>query len=79
MNPYIGLLLQKGHITDPQLVLLLSRSVTEPAPEAAPKPGIWRSRVRWLLEEMKLLGGRPLPRDRFDDIDEPFPTLHGCS
>jgi len=33
--------------------------------------------VRWLGEELVLLGGRPVKADHLDDLDEPFPPLHG--
>ena len=77
MNIYQGLLFQSGHIADPKLALSLARSDTAtPAPAA--KSQTLADRVRWILEELVLLGGRPVSPQHFDDIDEPFPTLHPC-
>jgi hypothetical protein len=81
MNIYQGLLFQSGHIADPKLALSLAQS--EAASEAsvqATSAGAHTlaERLRWILEELVLLGGRPVSREHFDDIDEPFPALHPC-
>ena len=34
--------------------------------------------VRWLAEELVVLGGRPVSRAHLDDLEEPVPTLHPC-
>ena len=82
MNIYQGLLFQSGHIADPKLALSLARSdataKTTPAEPSAPRPHALADRLRWILEELVLLGGRPVSTQHLDDIDEPFPTLHPC-
>jgi len=87
MNLYAGLLFQGGYIADPKLAVMLAkeRPAAEPATDVdagrgpAPEPSQgWLSRAHWLLEELTLLGGRPVTRDHLDDLDEPFPTLHPC-
>jgi hypothetical protein len=71
-------LFSNGHIADPELALSLAGTdaATEPKqpPELQrhPNPG----RLRWLFEELVLLGGRPVSREHLDDLDEPFPQLH---
>ena len=83
MNLFHGLLFQSGHIADPELAIRLGRERRAEGPVAsAPPPATQRlrtSRLRWLLEEMVLLGGRPVSKHHNDDLDEPFPTLHPCS
>lgn len=34
--------------------------------------------LRWLAEELRLLGGRPVSPGHLDDINEPFPPVHPC-
>jgi len=80
MNPYHGLLFMHGHIADPKLAMSLGRSNATPAQiSPSPKPAShWLGRLRWLVEEFVLLGGRPVSRQHLDDIEEPFPPLHPC-
>lgn len=82
MNIYHDLLFQGGHIADAKLALTLVRAqdaaeatTTDSTPCA---PRTFAQRLRWLFEELALLGGRPLSRLHLDDLDEPFPTLHPC-
>ena len=81
MNLYQSLLFQNGHIADAKLALSLAQ--TEAADDAPTAPPLSHLRkrshgLRWVLEELVLLGGRPVSSQHFDDIDEPFPTLHPC-
>jgi hypothetical protein len=79
MNIYQGLLFQSGHIADPKLALSLARSEAETKTSGQPSPThTLAERLRWILEELVLLGGRPVSREHLDDLDEPFPTLHPC-
>lgn len=83
MNIYHGLLFQSGHIADPQLALRLGRAGERRETAASPSPPPVRhrrfARLRWLMEELVLLGGRPVSKSHVDDLDEPFPNLHPCS
>jgi hypothetical protein len=78
MNLYHGLLFQSGHIADAKLAISLARS-PESSPSTAGRPSTRSSvsaRLHWLLEELVLLGGRPVSKDRNDDLNDPFPPLH---
>ena len=85
MNIYHGLLFQSGYITDPKLALRLGRAAEPQAntrqvsqPSLPGRPRRLATGLRWLLEELVLLGGRPMSTCHHDDLDEPFPTLHPC-
>ncbi len=81
MNIYQSLLFQNGHIADAKLALSLVQTDTANDDAATPPPSRLRKRshgLRWVLEELVLLGGRPVSSQHLDDIDEPFPTLHPC-
>ncbi|HTA63959.1 MAG TPA: hypothetical protein VK753_00515 [Xanthomonadaceae bacterium] len=84
MNIFHGLLFQSGHIFDPKLAMRLGREreargqvASEPPPQKPTRPRPMRS-LRWLLEELVLLGGRPVSKHHVDDLEEPFPPLHPC-
>ena len=82
MNIYHDLLFQGGHIADAKLALTLAHAQNAAAAatiEVTPcTPRAFAQRLRWLFEELVLLGGRPVSTQHLDDIDEPFPTLHPC-
>jgi hypothetical protein len=85
MNLYTGLLFQSGHIADAKLAIRLAQSPSETVQQSSPSVVVGRAhrrsfseRVRWLVEELVLLGGRPVSNHHLDDIDEPFPPLHRC-
>lgn len=40
------------------------------------QPASFKRKAMWLLDDLQLLGGRPVKPGRNDDIDEPFPPLH---
>ncbi len=55
----------------------LARRVVPASPkERAPRSSMKR-KARRFLEDLMLLGGRPVAVRRNDDIDEPFPPVHG--
>lgn len=51
-------------------------SAARDAEPAADEDAGFKRGARWLVEELALLGGRPLSARRMDDLDEPFPPLH---
>ena len=78
-----GLMFLDGSFTTPESLAPSPQS--EPAPVDAipkpaeiirPQPASLSRKALWLLDDLQLLGGRPMTSGRNDDIDEPFPRLH---
>lgn len=77
-----GMMFLDGGIATPASAEALSETqeadgqqAREPLPSGPDPSGIVTGVVR-LLEDLALLGGRPVGVRHNDDIDEPFPPLH---
>ncbi len=78
MNVYKGLLFLQGHLIRPEDLEDVPLPVAPPAAAAPARPHLAGSHLRtcfgW-LENVLLLGGRPMRADRVDDIEPPLDLL----